>query len=254
MLTVWHADVGTFDPLSGQGDTFPDYTTAHMPLMWKSTPTWRGEGAALRRRSRRRHGDQPDARRRPDTGGAMQGIGYALTEEIVLDEGVNNSTLFTDYRFRTRPTIPTSKPRSSRAGRVGGPFGARGIGEPPIGPSAPALANAITNAISARPMRLPMTPERVLALIDRTRGTPWKHQSRVNLNADMGEGFGAYDIGNDEAMLSIIGSASIACGKHAGDPNVMYRVVERAHHAGVSIGAHPGFDDLLWDSADDEST
>ena len=67
---------------------------------------------------------------------------------------------------------------------------------------------------------------------------------RVNLNADMGEGFGAYDIGNDEAMLSIIGSASIACGKHAGDPNVMYRVVERAHHAGVSIGAHPGFDDL----------
>jgi UPF0271 protein len=67
---------------------------------------------------------------------------------------------------------------------------------------------------------------------------------RVNLNADMGEGFGAYDIGNDEAMLSIIGSASIACGKHAGDPNVMYRVVERAHQAGVSIGAHPGFDDL----------
>src|SRR5207342_1067884 len=56
---------------------------------------------------------------------------------------------------------------------------------------------------------------------------------RVNLNADMGEGFGAYDIGNDEAMLSIIGSASIACGKHAGDPNVMYRVVERAHQAGV---------------------
>jgi 5-oxoprolinase (ATP-hydrolysing) subunit A len=67
---------------------------------------------------------------------------------------------------------------------------------------------------------------------------------RVNLNADMGEGFGAYDIGNDEGMLSVIGSASIACGKHAGDPNVMYRVVERAHQAGVSIGAHPGFDDL----------
>ena len=44
---------------------------------------------------------------------------------------------------------------------------------------------------------------------------------KVNLNADMGEGFGAYDIGNDEALLKVIGSANIACGFHAGDPNVM---------------------------------
>ncbi|MCW2239396.1 LamB/YcsF family protein [Azospirillum canadense] len=67
---------------------------------------------------------------------------------------------------------------------------------------------------------------------------------RVNLNADMGEGFGAYDIGNDEALLSIIGSANVACGLHAGDPNVMHRLVMRAKETGVSIGAHPGFNDL----------
>ncbi|WP_448189173.1 LamB/YcsF family protein [Azospirillum sp. sgz301742] len=67
---------------------------------------------------------------------------------------------------------------------------------------------------------------------------------KVNLNADMGEGFGAYDIGNDEALLSIIGSANVACGFHAGDPNVMHRLVMRAKETGVSIGAHPGFNDL----------
>ncbi len=67
---------------------------------------------------------------------------------------------------------------------------------------------------------------------------------KVNLNADMGEGFGAYDIGNDMEILGIIGSASVACGFHAGDATVMHRVVMRAKETGVSIGAHPGFNDL----------
>ena len=66
----------------------------------------------------------------------------------------------------------------------------------------------------------------------------------INLNADMGEGYGAYDIGNDDAILKIIRSANIACGFHAGDPLTMRRVIERAKAEGVSIGAHPGFNDL----------
>ena len=66
----------------------------------------------------------------------------------------------------------------------------------------------------------------------------------VNMNADMGEGYGAYDIGNDDAILKIIRSASIACGFHAGDPVTMRHVVQRAKEEGVSIGAHPGFNDL----------
>ncbi|HZV22020.1 MAG TPA: 5-oxoprolinase subunit PxpA [Hyphomicrobiales bacterium] len=66
----------------------------------------------------------------------------------------------------------------------------------------------------------------------------------INLNADMGEGFGAYDIGNDDEILKIIKSANIACGFHAGDPLVMHRVVKRAVEEGVSIGAHPGFNDI----------
>jgi UPF0271 protein len=66
----------------------------------------------------------------------------------------------------------------------------------------------------------------------------------VNLNADMGESFGAYSIGDDDAILKIIRSASIACGFHAGDPLTMRHVVQRAKEEGVSIGAHPGFNDL----------
>lgn len=66
----------------------------------------------------------------------------------------------------------------------------------------------------------------------------------INLNADMGEGFGAWDIGDDAGLLDIIASASIACGFHAGDPVTMQRVVTEAAAKGVSIGAHPGFNDL----------
>jgi len=66
----------------------------------------------------------------------------------------------------------------------------------------------------------------------------------INLNADMGEGFGAYDIGDDAGLLKIIRSASIACGFHAGDPVTMQRLVTQAVSEGVSIGAHPGFNDL----------
>ncbi len=68
--------------------------------------------------------------------------------------------------------------------------------------------------------------------------------NRINLNADMGEGFGAYDIGDDLALLKIVRSASVACGFHGGDPTIMHRLVTAAKKEGVSIGAHPGFNDL----------
>ncbi|MEM6678392.1 MAG: 5-oxoprolinase subunit PxpA [Pseudomonadota bacterium] len=67
---------------------------------------------------------------------------------------------------------------------------------------------------------------------------------RININADMAEGFGPYDIGDDTALLGIIKSANIACGMHGGDPSVMHRVILAAAEAGVSLGAHPGFNDL----------
>jgi 5-oxoprolinase (ATP-hydrolysing) subunit A len=66
----------------------------------------------------------------------------------------------------------------------------------------------------------------------------------VDLNADMGEGFGRYSL-DDGALLGVVTSASIACGFHAGDPMVMRDTVARAATAGVAIGAHPGYPDLV---------
>jgi UPF0271 protein len=67
----------------------------------------------------------------------------------------------------------------------------------------------------------------------------------VDLNCDMGESFGRYRIGADEAMMQYITSANIACGYHAGDPLVMDWAVRLAAKYGVGIGAHPGFPDLM---------
>ncbi len=67
----------------------------------------------------------------------------------------------------------------------------------------------------------------------------------IDLNCDMGEGFGAYALGADEALMPLVTSANIACGYHAGDPMVMDRTVRLALRHGVSIGAHPGFPDLM---------
>jgi UPF0271 protein len=67
---------------------------------------------------------------------------------------------------------------------------------------------------------------------------------RVDLTADVGESYGAYVIGDDEALFASLTSASIAAGFHAGDPRVLRRTVRLARRHGVSIGAHPGFPDL----------
>ncbi|MCJ2041408.1 LamB/YcsF family protein [Methylobacterium sp. J-059] len=66
----------------------------------------------------------------------------------------------------------------------------------------------------------------------------------VDLNSDLGEGFGAYACGDDAAMLAIVTSANVACGMHAGDPEIMAETFERAKANGVAVGAHPGFPDL----------
>ncbi len=66
----------------------------------------------------------------------------------------------------------------------------------------------------------------------------------INLNADLGESFGAWRMGDDAALLDIVASANLACGFHAGDPEVMRHTVRACVAKGVSIGAHPSFDDL----------
>ncbi|WP_030266566.1 LamB/YcsF family protein [Streptomyces violens] len=66
----------------------------------------------------------------------------------------------------------------------------------------------------------------------------------IDLNSDLGEGFGQWTLGDDDALLSIVSSANVACGYHAGDPTVMRRVCELAAERGVAIGAQVGYRDL----------
>jgi UPF0271 protein len=66
----------------------------------------------------------------------------------------------------------------------------------------------------------------------------------IDLNCDMGESFGAWRMGDDDAILALVSSANVACGFHAGDPATMWRTVQSAVARGVAVGAHPSLPDL----------
>jgi 5-oxoprolinase (ATP-hydrolysing) subunit A len=67
----------------------------------------------------------------------------------------------------------------------------------------------------------------------------------IDLNADAGESFGAWQLGNDQALFNVVSSANIACGFHAGDPLTIQKTIALAKQKNVSIGAHPGYPDLV---------
>jgi len=67
---------------------------------------------------------------------------------------------------------------------------------------------------------------------------------QLNINADLGESFGPWPMGEDDRLLPIVNSANVACGFHAGDPQVMLQTIQSAKTHGTSLGAHPGFPDL----------
>jgi len=66
---------------------------------------------------------------------------------------------------------------------------------------------------------------------------------QIDLNSDLGEGFGPWTMGDDAAMLQLVSSANVACGGHAGDPETMFRTLQIAVKNGVVVGAHPGYAD-----------
>lgn len=68
---------------------------------------------------------------------------------------------------------------------------------------------------------------------------------RVDLNSDLGESFGRYTLGMDDKIIPLITSANVACGYHASDPIVMEKTITSAKEAGIRVGAHPGFPDLM---------
>jgi CO/xanthine dehydrogenase Mo-binding subunit len=103
------------------------------------------------------------------TGAVAQGLGMALLEEVVVADGVNLTAGFYQYLIPTATDLPDIDAVVLESGEGMGPFGARGIGEPPIGPPAAAVASAIQDAIGVRPVVLPMTPERVMHCLDPVR-------------------------------------------------------------------------------------
>jgi CO/xanthine dehydrogenase Mo-binding subunit len=100
-------------------------------------------------------------------GAASQGIGYALSEEYVYDEGgqlLNDN--FMDFRMPTSLDHPEFEIALIEERKDQGPFGAKGVGEPPLIPTAPAIANAVYDAVGVRIRRLPITPERIVRELD----------------------------------------------------------------------------------------
>ena len=98
-------------------------------------------------------------------GGATMGIGYALTERLILQDGKVMNPNFLDYKMLTAKDVPNIETIVIETDDPSGPFGAKGIGEPGLVPTAPAIANAIYDAIGVRIKDLPITPEKVLAAL-----------------------------------------------------------------------------------------
>jgi xanthine dehydrogenase molybdenum-binding subunit len=103
-------------------------------------------------------------------GGVMMGLGYALTEQVILENGENMNPNFRDYKILTAKDVAPIEAPVLETYDDDGPFGAKGIGEPGCVPTAPAVANAIYDAVGVRINDLPITPERVLAAIREKQG------------------------------------------------------------------------------------
>jgi CO/xanthine dehydrogenase Mo-binding subunit len=170
-LGVYHAPAGEpVDLARGSGKVFPDYTFgAHAAEVEVDTET--GVVRVLRFAAAHDVGRaiNPQSVEGQIQGGAVQGLGYGLMEEVVLDHGINLTTSFATYLIPTAADVPDVRAVVVESGEGLGPFNARGIGEPPIGPPAAAIANAIEHATGVRITRLPITAERVargLRLLD----------------------------------------------------------------------------------------
>ena len=100
-------------------------------------------------------------------GGVLMGLGYALTEEVLVKDGETMNANFRDYKLFTAKDSVNIKAPVIETHDEYGPFGAKGIGEPGCVPTAPAIANAIYDAVGVRIKELPITPEKVLAAIKR---------------------------------------------------------------------------------------
>ena len=99
-------------------------------------------------------------------GGVVMGMGYALTEELVMENGYVLNPSFHDYKLPTASDIPEIHFTPIETNEKEGPYGAKGVGEAPLIPTAAAIANAVSNALGIRIDDLPITPEKVLRALN----------------------------------------------------------------------------------------
>lgn len=151
------------DPETGQGRVHPDYAYGAQAVE-VAVDTETGEVTVLKSVGAHDVGlaINPDAVAGQIEGGAAQGQGYALSEELRYEQGQLTSPSFSEYLIPTAMDVPEYQAiiLESRSGV--GPFGAKGIGEPALTPVAPAIANAVADAIGVRVFDLPITPEKVV--------------------------------------------------------------------------------------------
>lgn len=170
---TFSAETGDFDPETGRGRSFPDVTYgAHAAEVEVDDET--GQVRILKYVACHDVGRAIDMQRVEGQiqGAVAQGVGYALSENVELEEGVSTSTLFADYLIPTSLDLPDITAIGLELHPGKGPFGARGIGEPPIGPPAATLASAIHDATGVRLCELPMTAERVRAAVREADNRP----------------------------------------------------------------------------------
>jgi len=99
-------------------------------------------------------------------GGSIMGLGYALMEELVMENGTILNPGYSNYLIPTVEDIPSIETIIVEDEEASGPFGAKGVGEPPLIPTAPAILNAVSNALGVRFTRLPLKPEDILAALE----------------------------------------------------------------------------------------
>ncbi len=99
-------------------------------------------------------------------GGCVMGLGYALMEEVVVEEGVILNPRFSSYLIPTMEDVPAIASLIVEEQEESGPFGAKGVGEPALIPTTPAILNAVSNALGVRITSLPLTPEKILAALE----------------------------------------------------------------------------------------
>jgi xanthine dehydrogenase molybdenum-binding subunit len=102
-------------------------------------------------------------------GGVMQGVGYALSEELVMKEGRILNPNFHNYKMLTAADVPEIHFKAVETNDKQGPYGAKGVGEAPLIPTAAAIANAVCDALDLEVFELPLTPERVLRAIKESK-------------------------------------------------------------------------------------